>query len=144
MSTNEIAHIKSFYLEYENLIATANYKQVAERYSQQGAILTTYGTTKVLSQEEVRSFYAKIPSPACDFRFDDLQIELLNDTAAMVNAIMHCQLKDQPEVAKLMYTAVLLKTPNGWKIRHEHESPVFETFKNMLKKMDEQMKSINQ
>lgn len=134
---NEIDHLKSFYSDYEQLIANADYKQVAERYTEQGAILTTYGETKNLTLDELRAFYARIPSPACDFHFDDLQIEILSDNTAMVNAIMRFQLKNQEEVAKLMYTAVLLKSNQGWKIRHEHESPVFETFKNMLKRMEQ-------
>lgn len=136
MSINEIDQLKSFYSDYEKAIAKANYKQVGEQYTEHGAILTTYNGTKILSLGALKSFYARIPIPECDFHFDDLQIELLSDNAALVNAIIHCQFKGQADVSKIMYTAVLLKSPHGWKIRHEHESPVFETFKNMLKRIE--------
>jgi len=116
--------IKIFYAQYGKAIANADYKHVAELYSNRGAIIISQGHMMNLSLDSIRALYLKNPLPESDFRFEDVHVDFLGDSSAMVDAVIHWHQKEQTDTTKLMYTAVLLKTENSWKIRQEHESSV--------------------
>jgi ketosteroid isomerase-like protein len=122
--------IKIFYVGYEKAITTANYQHLAELYSDRGAIITAHGRTMALSPDSIRLIYTKETMSGSDFRFEKLDVELLGDSSAMVNAVAHRHIKGHADTSRIFYTAVLLKSATGWKIRHEHESPDINTMKN--------------
>lgn len=112
--------VKIFYAVYEKAIANADYKHVTDLYSERGAIIISQGHMMNLSLDSIKSLYLKNPMPESDFRFNDVHVELLGDSNAMVTAIIHRHLKEQTDTMRMMYTAVLHKSKDGWKIRQEH------------------------
>jgi ketosteroid isomerase-like protein len=131
----ELDTIKQFYMDYAKALGGGNYKTVGELYTDSGAIIAAQGQIMTMSLDSIKAMYGINPMPASDFRFDNLHAELLSDKSAMVNAEIFWHMKDQPDTSRILYTAVLLKSEKGWKIRHEHESPDLKTVKQMLKRM---------
>lgn len=133
----ELNTIKRFYIDYAKALGSGNYKTVGELYTDSGAIIAAQGQIMTMSLDSIKAMYGINPMPASDFRFDNLHAELLSDKSAMVNAEIFWHMKDQPDTSRILYTAVLLKSSKGWKIRHEHESPDLKTVKQMLKRMED-------
>ena len=132
---DELDTLKQFYTNYAKALGSGNYKTVGELYADSGAIIAAHGQIMTMSLDSIKAMYGVNPMPASDFRFDNLHTELLSDSSAMVNAEIFWHMKDSPDTSRILYTAVLLKSAKGWKIRHEHESPDLKTFQQMLKRL---------
>ncbi|HTH55626.1 MAG TPA: nuclear transport factor 2 family protein [Cyclobacteriaceae bacterium] len=96
--------------------------KVGGLYYDSGARLTFQGRSRYLVLDSLKASYAKRPKTLEYFKWEDLQVDALAEDAALVTANFYWYSRGTADTAKLSYTGLLVKTRQGWKIKHEHES----------------------
>lgn len=118
--TNKLSRkqeIEAFMNNYADLLRAQDMAGIGNLYFENDIVMSGHGRYEVLMLDSVKARYVRSGGEPTRFRWDRTRIELLGDSAALVTAGFYWN-DDGPA----SYTGVFLKTKQGWKIKHEHES----------------------
>lgn len=96
--------------------------KVGNLYYDSGALMTFQGSSRFRVLDSLKASYARRPKTLEYFKWEDIRVDALAQDAALVTANFYWYSRGAADTAKLSYTGLLIKTQDGWKIKHEHES----------------------
>jgi ketosteroid isomerase-like protein len=111
-----IDDVRAFMANYDRMLQERDMEGIADLYAD-SALLSIQGTSQMLSRDSIRAMYIKSSREPIDFRWEDIRIQPMNANVVLVTTVFYWG-GDGPS----SYTGVFLKTENGWRITHEHES----------------------
>lgn len=115
------AEVQKFMDDYAVMLKD-QIENVGNLYYDSGAVMTFQGRSQFRVLDSLKSSYAKRPKTLKYFRWEGTRVDVLTEDAALVTAYFYWHSSRMADTAKFSYTGLLIKTPNGWKIKHEHES----------------------
>lgn len=110
-----------FYDAYAEDLRQGRREAIANRYDRRGYYRVGNGGKTFVSFEDSKNRYLNRWTPPKSFAWKDLSFEILSKDAAAVVGLFDWQAATG-EKATLSYTALLVKQPDGWRIRVEDES----------------------
>jgi ketosteroid isomerase-like protein len=111
-----INEITIFMDAYARMLRERDLDGMANLYAD-SASLSLQGNNQMLSLDSIRAMYQKSSRERIAFRWEDLRIQAMGGLTVLVTA--HFYWNDDGPAA---YTGVFIKTEQGWRITHEHES----------------------
>jgi len=115
------AEVQKFMDDYAVMLKD-QIEKVGNLYYDSGAVMTFQGRTRFRVIDSLKASYARRPKTLEYFKWEDMRVDVLAEDAVLVTTNFYWHSRDMTDTAKLSYTGVLIKTQNGWKIKHEHES----------------------
>ena len=95
---------------------------VGELYYDSGVVFSGFGRNTFLPFDTIKLMYQRRPKTMDYFKWEDMKIDPLNENLALVTSFFYEHYIGRPDTSRLSYTGLFIRTPTGWKIKHEHES----------------------
>ncbi len=121
--------VHDFMEEYGNLIREGNFDSVPFLYDTLGAIIIGGDKKEFHPMDSLKAKYGRYSKSKVYFKWDSMDVQMLDTSIALVASIFYWNQKPAKDTLKFYYTGVLIKQRERWKIKHEHESPDYASFK---------------
>jgi ketosteroid isomerase-like protein len=136
----EKVEIENFMNNYKRLLQNAKFDSVALLYVDTGFVLLGNGQMDIQIMDSIKASYARMPKTPNDFSWEKMRIDILSKRSAFVTSFFYWDDKNKADAIKQSYTGVFIKTDNGWKIIHEHESLDVATMTKIIKESEKNSK----